>query len=154
MPMEMGVSRQKEKEGKWREGSLEELLRTLFACYGMKDRADVTGQLADGRRSWSIRPFHRPPPTPTLPTHSIAASTMKISAVIALAAVGGASAYSVNRSTLRSLGQKSVAGNTARSHVRSNDIKMEGEECTTAMHYVVALVVVGVFEYQLHILLT
>ena len=51
---------------------------------------------------------------------------MKISAALALAAAGGASAYSVNRSTLRSLGQKSV-GNTARAHVRSNDIKMEGE---------------------------
>ena len=51
---------------------------------------------------------------------------MKISAALVLAAAGGASAYSVNRSTLRSLGQKSV-GNTARAHVRSNDIKMEGE---------------------------
>ena len=53
--------------------------------------------------------------------------TMKISAALALAAVGGSSAYSVNRSTLRSLGQKSV-GTTARSqNVRSNDIKMEGK---------------------------
>jgi len=52
---------------------------------------------------------------------------MKISAALALAAVGGSSAYSVNRSTLRSLGQKSV-GTTARSqNVRSNDIKMEGK---------------------------
>ncbi len=151
--MEMGVSRQKEKEGKWREGSLEEVLRT-FACYGMKDRADVTWSTCR-RTTFVFYPSFPPPPTPTLPTLSIiAATTMKISAVIALSAVGGASAYSVNRSTLRSLGQKSVAGNTSRSHVRSNDIKMEGEECTTAMHYVVALVVVGVFEHQLHILLT
>ena len=66
MPNADGDGSFQEKEGKWREGSLEEVLRT-FACYGMKDRADVTGQLADGRRSWSIRPFHRPPPTPTLP---------------------------------------------------------------------------------------
>lgn len=51
---------------------------------------------------------------------------MKISAALALAAAGTASAYSVNRSTLRSLGQRSV-GNSARTHVRSNDIKMEGE---------------------------
>ncbi|KAL7549083.1 hypothetical protein ACHAWF_012356 [Thalassiosira exigua] len=49
---------------------------------------------------------------------------MKISAALAVAAVGGASAYSVNRSTLRNLGQRSV-GNNARAHVRSNDIKME-----------------------------
>ncbi|KAL7536279.1 hypothetical protein ACHAXR_007045 [Thalassiosira sp. AJA248-18] len=49
---------------------------------------------------------------------------MKISAALVLAAAGSASAYSVNRSTLRSLGQKSV-GNTARAQVRSNDIKME-----------------------------
>ncbi|KAL3780669.1 hypothetical protein ACHAW5_001869 [Stephanodiscus triporus] len=51
---------------------------------------------------------------------------MKISAAIALVAASGASAYSVDRSSLRSLGQKGV-GNAARSHVRSNDIKMEGE---------------------------
>eukprot|EP00578_Thalassiosira_sp_NH16_P024815 CAMPEP_0181099408 /NCGR_PEP_ID=MMETSP1071-20121207/12644_1 /TAXON_ID=35127 /ORGANISM="Thalassiosira sp., Strain NH16" /LENGTH=247 /DNA_ID=CAMNT_0023182069 /DNA_START=138 /DNA_END=881 /DNA_ORIENTATION=+ len=49
---------------------------------------------------------------------------MKISAALTLAAAGSASAYSVNRSTIRSLGQKSV-GNAARSHARSNDIKME-----------------------------
>jgi hypothetical protein len=51
---------------------------------------------------------------------------MRISAAIALVAVGGASAYSVDRSSLRSLGQKSV-GQTRSSRVRSNDIKMEGE---------------------------
>ena len=51
---------------------------------------------------------------------------MKLSAAIALAAVGGASAYSVNRSTLRSLGQKNVAA-TSQRNVRTNDIKMEGE---------------------------
>ena len=51
---------------------------------------------------------------------------MKISAALALAAAGSASAYSVNRSTLRSLGQKSV-GSNARAHTRSSDIKMEGE---------------------------
>ena len=51
---------------------------------------------------------------------------MKVSAGLAIAAVGGASAYSVNRSTLRTLGQKNVASN-ARAHARSNDIKMEGE---------------------------
>jgi hypothetical protein len=50
---------------------------------------------------------------------------MKISAAIALVAVGGASAYSVDRSSLRSLGQKSIGTNSARSHARSNDIKME-----------------------------
>jgi hypothetical protein len=49
---------------------------------------------------------------------------MKISAALALAAAGSASAYSVNRSTLRSLGQKSFS-NAAQSRVRSNDIKME-----------------------------
>jgi len=50
---------------------------------------------------------------------------MKTSAVLTLAAAGGASAYSVNRSTLRSLGHKSVGG--ARPRVRSNthDMKME-----------------------------
>ncbi len=63
----------------------------------------------------------------TTPPHLNSLATMKISAALALAAVGGASAYSVNRSTLRSLGQKRVAGNAARSHVRPNDIKMEGE---------------------------
>ena len=51
---------------------------------------------------------------------------MKLSAAIALAAVGGASAYSVNRSTLRSLGQKNVAA-TSQRNVRTNDIKMEGK---------------------------
>lgn len=62
-----------------------------------------------------------------LPSSSLLSPTMKISAALALAAVGGSSAYSVNRSTLRSLGQKSV-GTTARSqNVRSNDIKMEGK---------------------------
>jgi len=49
---------------------------------------------------------------------------MKFSAALVLVAAGSASAYSVNRSTLRSLGQKSV-NSAARSHVRSNDIKME-----------------------------
>lgn len=51
---------------------------------------------------------------------------MKITAALALAAAGSASAYSVNRSTIRSLGQKNVASN-AGARVRSNDIKMEGE---------------------------
>jgi len=53
---------------------------------------------------------------------------MKYSAAIALAAVGGSSAYSVNRSTLRSLGQKNV-GVTARpqKRVNANEMKMEGE---------------------------
>ena len=51
---------------------------------------------------------------------------MKLSAALALAAVGGTSAYSVNRSTLRSLGQKNVAARSQR-NVRTNDIKMEGE---------------------------
>ena len=60
--------------------------------------------------------------------------TMKISAAIALVAVGGASAYSVDRSSLRSLGQKSIGTNSARSHARSNDIKMEGE-CTWARRF-------------------
>jgi len=50
---------------------------------------------------------------------------MKITAALALAAAGSASAYSVNRSTLRSLGQKSV-GTPVRSQARSkNDMKME-----------------------------
>jgi hypothetical protein len=49
---------------------------------------------------------------------------MKLSAAIALAAVGGASAYSVNRSTLRSLGQRNVAA-TSQRNGRTNDIKME-----------------------------
>jgi len=49
---------------------------------------------------------------------------MKVSAVLSIAALGGVSAYSVNRSTLRSLGQKSI-GNAAQSRSRSNDIKME-----------------------------
>lgn len=49
---------------------------------------------------------------------------MKITAALALAAAGSASAYSVNRSTIRSLGQKNVASN-AGARVRSNDIKME-----------------------------
>jgi len=52
---------------------------------------------------------------------------MKLSAAIALAAVGGSSAYSVNRSTLRSLGQKNVAARSNVRNIRSNDIKMEGE---------------------------
>ena len=51
---------------------------------------------------------------------------MKLSAAIALAAVGGASAYSVNRSTLRSLGQRNVAA-TSQRNGRTNDIKMEGK---------------------------
>ena len=53
---------------------------------------------------------------------------MKYSAAIALAAVGGSSAYSVNRSTLRSLGQKNV-GVTARpqKRVNANEMKMEGK---------------------------
>jgi len=51
---------------------------------------------------------------------------MKLSAAIALAAIGGSSAYSVNRSTLRSLGQKNVAA-TSQRNVRTNDIKMEGK---------------------------
>eukprot|EP00569_Conticribra_weissflogii_P004106 CAMPEP_0171328442 /NCGR_PEP_ID=MMETSP0878-20121228/651_1 /TAXON_ID=67004 /ORGANISM="Thalassiosira weissflogii, Strain CCMP1336" /LENGTH=249 /DNA_ID=CAMNT_0011828295 /DNA_START=27 /DNA_END=776 /DNA_ORIENTATION=+ len=42
---------------------------------------------------------------------------MKVSAIIALAAVGGASAYSVNRSTLRNLGQKSVGAAPSRRNV-------------------------------------
>ncbi|KAK1746987.1 hypothetical protein QTG54_002331 [Skeletonema marinoi] len=50
---------------------------------------------------------------------------MKLSAAIALAAVGGSSAYSVNRSTLRSLGQKNVAARSNVRNIRSNDIKME-----------------------------
>lgn len=55
---------------------------------------------------------------------------MKVSCALSVAAVGTASAYSVNRSTLRSLGQKSVGsvsngGGQPRS--RSNDMKMEGE---------------------------
>jgi len=49
---------------------------------------------------------------------------MKISVAIALAAAGSASAYSVNRSTLRSLGQRSV-GSAAQTRARTNDIKME-----------------------------
>ena len=49
---------------------------------------------------------------------------MKITAALALAAAGSASAYSVNRSTIRSLGQKNVAAK-AGARVRSNDIKME-----------------------------
>ena len=52
---------------------------------------------------------------------------MKLSAAIALAAIGGSSAYSVNRSTLRSLGQKNVAA-TSQRNVRTNDIKMEGKK--------------------------
>ncbi|EJK74411.1 hypothetical protein THAOC_03916 [Thalassiosira oceanica] len=53
---------------------------------------------------------------------------MKVSCALSVAAVGTASAYSVNRSTLRSLGQKSVGsvsngGGQPRS--RSNDMKME-----------------------------
>lgn len=51
---------------------------------------------------------------------------MKISAALAFAAVGGASAYSVNRSTIRSLGSKSV-GTSARRNVGAS-IKMEGEQ--------------------------
>lgn len=53
--------------------------------------------------------------------------TMKTSAaVIALATVGGASAYSVNRSTLRSLGQKNV-GQVSASRSAGKSITMEGE---------------------------
>lgn len=51
---------------------------------------------------------------------------MKISAAIALATVGGASAYSVNRSTLRSLGQKNV-GQVSASRNVGKSITMEGE---------------------------
>jgi hypothetical protein len=95
--------------------------------YDTMDRADVTWSTTpddrERRRSCSFRSSRRQHHT----TSTLSVSTMKISAALALAAVGGASAYSVNRSTLRSLGQRSVAGNTARSHVRSNDIKMEGE---------------------------
>jgi len=51
---------------------------------------------------------------------------MKFSVAISISALGCASSYSVNRSTLRSLGQKSIAGNAAHScRSRSNDIKME-----------------------------
>ena len=53
---------------------------------------------------------------------------MKISAAVALAALGGASAYSVNRSTLRSLGQKNVVQTTASRNV-GKSMTMEGEFC-------------------------
>jgi len=46
-------------------------------------------------------------------------------AVLALAAAGGTSAYSVNRSTLRSLGQKSVGGARSRARTNTHDMKME-----------------------------
>jgi hypothetical protein len=49
---------------------------------------------------------------------------MKISAAIALATLGGASAYSVNRSTLRSLGQKNVGQTRAARNV-GKSITME-----------------------------
>jgi len=49
---------------------------------------------------------------------------MKLSAALVLAALGGASAYSVNRSTIRSLGQKSVSGTSARRNV-GKSITME-----------------------------
>ena len=61
---------------------------------------------------------------------------MKLSAAIALAAVGGASAYSVNRSTLRSLGQKNVAA-TSQRNVRTNDIKMEGERSLCLIIFII-----------------
>lgn len=76
---------------------------------------------------WSVPPPRRRSAQASTSTHrDYSILTMKISAAIALVAVGGASAYSVDRSSLRSLGQKSI-GSSARSHVRSNDIKMEGE---------------------------
>lgn len=53
-------------------------------------------------------------------------STMKISAAIVVASLGGASAYSVNRSTLRSLGQKSVVQTRAPRNV-GKKITMEGK---------------------------
>jgi len=63
-------------------------------------------------------------------------STMKISAAIALATIGGASAYSVNRSTLRSLGQKNVGQTSAPRNV-GKSITMEGEfvaRCHSSAH--------------------
>jgi len=50
---------------------------------------------------------------------------MKITAALTLAVVGSASAYSVSRSTIRSLGQKSVAAKASAPRTRSNDMKME-----------------------------
>lgn len=57
-------------------------------------------------------------------------STMKISAALALATLGGASAYSVNRSTLRSLGQKNVVQTSAPRNV-GKSMTMEGASVTS-----------------------
>merc|ERR1719384_191406 len=51
---------------------------------------------------------------------------MKLFPALAIAsAVGGASAYSVNRSTLRSLGQKSLGGAPRQVRTNTHDMKME-----------------------------
>lgn len=51
---------------------------------------------------------------------------MKNSALLAIATCTcGASAYTVNRSTIRSLGQKNVGSTAPRSRARSNEMKME-----------------------------
>lgn len=55
---------------------------------------------------------------------------MKLSpVVVALAVAGSADAYSVNRSTLRNLGQKSVQASSAQRNAAtiSSSLKMEGE---------------------------
>jgi len=50
---------------------------------------------------------------------------MKVSAALVLASAGSASAYSVSRSTLSSLGQKTVGTTASRSRVNHNEMKME-----------------------------
>ena len=56
------------------------------------------------------------------PRHS---RTMKVSVAAILLAASGASAYSVSRSSIRSLGQRNVASTSAQRKVRG-DLKMEG----------------------------
>jgi hypothetical protein len=71
---------------------------------------------------------------------------MKLSAAIALAAIGGSSAYSVNRSTLRSLGQKNVAA-TSQRNVRTNDIKMEGKNVIVICQMAVFVFFIYIIQY-------
>lgn len=66
---------------------------------------------------------------------------MKVSAVIlALIAASGAEAYSVNRSTIRSLGQKSVVPKPTinRSNNGAASLKMEGTYLSTPLENSVA----------------
>lgn len=58
--------------------------------------------------------------------------TMKLSAAAVLLAVSGASAYTIpTRSSLRSLGQKSVSASSGPRRDAGSNLKMEGKSCRT-----------------------